>query len=283
MGFNMPATARLSTIQLQVSDLERSVLFYTSLFGFEAQSRTSNRVELRAPEGAEPLIELVEHSLGRKVSPQGQLGLFHLAILLPERRDLAHFLRHAREVGVPMGMSDHLVSEALYFSDPDGLGIEVYADKNRSSWSWDNGQLTMATQPLNLSDLLSEQNMGPFQGVPSATQMGHVHLRVGNLDDAARFYHQGLGLAKTVWNYPGALFLSFGGYHHHVGLNTWAPRAQPPQQDEAQMLSWKLTLPSQSFLDDLISNLLDLGFAVEKGELETLVRDPWGTTLLLSL
>ena len=161
----------------------------------------------------------------------GQLGLYHFAILLPDRAALGRFVAHLARIGERAGASDHLVSEALYLSDPDGLGIEVYADRPRATWRYDGQrQLAMDTRPLDLNSLVQAAGGEPWTGMPAGTVMGHVHLHVGDIERAAAFYHAALGLDKVVWSYPGALFLSAGGYHHHVGLNTWAgPGATRPR------------------------------------------------------
>ena len=140
-------------------------------------------------------------------------------------------------------MSNHLVSEAVYLSDPDGLGIEVYADRPRGTWQHEGRQLVMATEPLDVEDVVRAGGGEPWSGMPAGTTLGHVHLFVGDLDAAARFYHEGLGFDKTVWSYPGALFLSAGGYHHHLGTNTWAVGAVPAGEGDARLLEWEIVLP----------------------------------------
>jgi len=249
------------------------------VLGLEATQDAEGRASLRAPGGAEALIELVERPGAQQVRPRGRLGLFHYAILLPDRAALARFAAHAGELGLRMGMSDHLVSEALYLSDPDGLGIEVYADRPRSEWSWRDGQLVMATDPLDVGSLLAEAGVGPFQGVPAATRMGHVHLHVGSLDEADAFYHQGLGLDRTVWSYPGALFLSAGGYHHHLGLNTWAGQAPPAGEDDARLLAWTLVLPGEEDVSRAGEGMEAAGHHVTREAGRLIVADPWGTVL----
>ena len=146
-----------------------------------------------------------------------RLGLYHFAILLPDRAALGRFLAHLASTGTHVGSADHLVSEALYLRDPDGLGIEVYRDRPRSEWRSVNGELAMAVDPLDTAGVLAAGKDEPWTGMPRGTVMGHVHLHVGDIDTASRFYHDALGLDRMVWSYPGALFLSAGGYHHHLG------------------------------------------------------------------
>lgn len=176
-------------------------------------------------------------------------------------------------------MSDHLVSEALYLSDPDGLGIEVYADRPRSLWRQDGAQLVMATDPLDVDAVVQAAGSEPWSGLPPGTVIGHVHLFVGDLERAARFYHVGLGLDKIVWSYPGALFLSAGGYHHHLGTNTWAAGAQPAGPGDARLLEWEMLLPSGEDARAALASLAATGAPVVTGEREGTATDPWGTTV----
>jgi catechol 2,3-dioxygenase len=210
------------------------------------------------------------------VPRRGRLGLYHFAILLPDRSALGRFLRHLGELGERAGMADHLVSEALYLSDPDGLGIEVYADRPRASWQQHDGQLVMATESLDTAGLLGAAGPEPWSGLPAGTAIGHVHLFVGDLDRAAAFYHAGLGLDKMVWSYPGALFLAAGGYHHHLGVNTWAAGAEPAGAEDARLLEWELVVPAERDAAEALASLREGGVtASDTG----IVRDPWGTAV----
>ncbi|MBX6365824.1 MAG: VOC family protein, partial [Gemmatimonadetes bacterium] len=235
---------------------------------------------LGAASGA-PLVELRERRGARPVPERGRLGLYHYAILLPDRAALGRFLAHLRRLGVDVGMSDHLVSEALYLRDPDGLGIEVYADRPRSEWRWHGGQLAMATRPLDLRGVLAAGGGEPWTGMPAGATMGHVHLHVGDLAAAAAFYHRALGLDVVVWSYPGALFLSAGGYHHHLGLNTWAAGEPPAGEADARLLDWELVLPARSDAAAAAASLGSAGYAVAREAGAYLAADPWGTALRL--
>jgi catechol 2,3-dioxygenase len=179
------------------------------------------------------------------------------------------------------GMSDHFVSEAVYLQDPDGLGIEVYADRPRSSWRTVDRQLAMTTEQLDVDNLVAAANGEPWTGAPAGTRIGHVHLHVRDIELAEAFYHEGLGLDKVVWNYPGALFLSAGGYHHHLGTNTWAAGAPPPTEDDAHLLEWEVVLPDAASIDGAARSLESRGFAVERIGGEVVAHDPWGTQLRL--
>ena len=225
------------------------------------------------------LVELHAKAGVRPVARRGLIGLYHFAILLPTRAALGQFVRHLASIGEYAGMSDHYVSEAVYLHDPDGLGIEVYADRPRSTWRIDNRQLAMASDPLDVASLLAEAGDETWSGAPRGTTIGHVHLYVRDIDQAAAFYHDALGFDKIVWNYPGALFMSAGGYHHHLGTNTWAAGAGLATDADAQMLEWELLLPNASSVSAAAESLAERGFAVERSGGDAIARDPWGIQL----
>ena len=278
-GFKLPDVTHPGPIRLQVADLGRSVDFYRQILGFAAHAQEGVTAGLGPPDSETVLVELVERPGARPVPPRGRLGLFHVAYLLPDRPSLGRFLRHASERGVRLGMSDHLVSEAIYLSDPDGLGIEVYADRPRSAWRYDERQIVMATEPLDVRSLLSTAGDMPWRGAPQGTVVGHVHLHVGTLDEAKGFYHNALGLDQVVWNYPGALFLSAGGYHHHLGTNTWAAGAPPASEGDARLLEWSLVVPTAADAAAAARSLEASGAPVRSDGNDVLAADPWGTNL----
>src|SRR5687767_2965817 len=242
-GFRLPGATRIGQVSLQVSDLSRSVWYYERVLGLHVIQQDTDSASLGAGKDNVAIIRLEERPGARAVPRRGLLGLYHFAVLLPDRAALGRFLAHLAEIGERAGMSDHLVSEAVYLSDPDGLGIEVYADRPRETWRAVEGQLTMATKPLDAADVVSSANGERWTGAPKGTVIGHVHFYVGDIDEAAGFYHEGLGFDKIVWNYPGALFMSAGGYHHHVGTNTWAAGAPVATEKDAKLLDWELVLP----------------------------------------
>ena len=244
----LPEALTLGRVRLQVSDLARSLAFYTEVLGLRVLNEQPSEAVLGAADGT-PLVELHAVPGTRPVPPRGRLGLFHFAILLPDREALGRFITHLSAIGARAGASDHLVSEALYLNDPDGLGIEVYSDRPRSAWRHEARQLAMATEPLDLRSLVQAAGTATWTGMPAGTVMGHLHLHVGDIDAASRFYHDALGLDRIVWNYPGALFLSAGGYHHHLGLNTWAAGAPPAGPADARLLSWEMHLPGSNDVD----------------------------------
>ena len=281
-GYRLPAGLRLGAVRLQVADLDRSLAYYTQLLGLRVLERTadaSRRAVLAANDEAAPLVELHERRGANPVPRRGRLGLFHYAILLPDRPTLGRFVRHLMEHDVRAGMSDHLVSEAVYLTDPDGLGIEVYADRPRARWGHRGRELAMATEPLDVASLMEEAGAGSWSGMPAGTRMGHVHLHVGDLARAEAFYHVALGLDKVVWSYPGALFLSAGGYHHHLGVNTWAAGAPAATDEDARLLEWEIRLPAISDARAAAASLSGAGHSVVEDAGSWLVSDPWGTRL----
>ncbi|MEX2570466.1 MAG: VOC family protein [Gemmatimonadota bacterium] len=276
-GYRLPDATRVGRVRLQVAELTRSVAYYERVLGMSVLERDDTRAVLGAEGGAEPLVELHQRRSAAAVPPGGRLGLYHYAILLPDRAALGRFTVHLREIGIRAGASDHLVSEALYLQDPDGLGIEVYADRPRSSWRYENRQLAMATEPLDLESLTRAGDGERWTGMPAGTTIGHVHLHVGDIGEAEAFYHRGLGLDKVVWGYPGALFLSAGGYHHHLGVNTWARGADPAGEDDARLLDWELVLPSEADVQEALGALTIAGYGADPAGAGRSASDPWGT------
>jgi catechol 2,3-dioxygenase len=256
--------------------------------GFRVLDKQSDRASLAAHGDDTVLIELVERKGARAVPRRGRLGLYHYAILLPDRPSLGKFLVHLSELGVYAGMSDHLVSEALYLTDPDGLGIEVYADRPRTQWKHEQRQLAMATNPLDVQNLVAATKGEKWTGMPAGTKVGHVHLYVGDIDQAAAFFHEGLGFDKVVWSYPGALFLSAGGYHHHLGTNTWAAGAPRAEEDDARLLEWTVLVRSASEAAAAAKSIASAGYKVEQNPAEGtrgeswVATDPWGTNVRLA-
>jgi catechol 2,3-dioxygenase len=169
------------------------------------------------------------------------------------------------------------VSEALYLPDPDGLGIEVYADRPRSSWRWREGELEMATDPLDLDAVMAAGAGEPWTGMPRGTRIGHLHLHVGAIDRAASFYADALGLAPTVRSYPGALFLSAGSYHHHLGVNTWAGDAAAPAPGDARLLEWTIVTSERGAAAAAAERVARAGHPVAQSDEGWLLTDPWGT------
>jgi len=287
----LPDATSLGPVVLQVSDLEQSVAFYERVLGLHVLSRANGaaggRVVLGVHHTTTPLLVLQAGRDGGSAIPasRGRLGLFHFAILLPDRAALGRFVRHLASLGIRAGAGDHLVSEAFYLDDPDGLGIEVYADRPRTEWRRVGRELALATDPVDVPGLIAAAGSTPWGGMPSGTVMGHLHLHVGDLDQASAFYHDVLGFDRMVWSYPGALFLGAGGYHHHLGTNIWAgPTARPAAVDEARLLEWTIVLPSAAEVEAVAARLVRAGAPLTRdgGAGDVVTRDPWGTTLRIS-
>jgi catechol 2,3-dioxygenase len=278
-AYRLPDETHVGRVRLQVSDLARSTTYYRDVLGLTVTHQEPDSVQLSVPSGPDYLIEL-RHERGTRPVPRGGvLGLYHFAILLPSRVALGQFVRHLARRQVQFGAADHLVSEAIYLWDPDGLGIEVYADRPRDSWQTNERELVMTTDRLDLHALVeSAQEAATWATMPANTRMGHMHLSVGDLEMASRFFHSALGFDTTVWTYPGALFMSAGGYHHHLGTNTWALGARVATPSDARLLEWELVVPRAADVAAAADSLQREGYAVRDGA----ANDPWGTTLRLT-
>lgn len=279
-GFHLPDDTHVGSVHLQVRDLDTSLRFYAQVLGLRALDRTGSAASLGVPDGGHPLIRLHANA-GVRHARRGAFGLYHYAILLPDRGSLGRFAAHLARRGVEAGMADHLVSEAIYLSDPDGLGIEVYADRPRSAWRHHDRELAMTTDPLDVEDVMAAGGGAAWDGAPPGTTVGHVHLHVGNLRDAEAYYHGALGFEKVVWSYPGALFFSAGGYHHHLGTNTWS-RGPSAREDEARLLEWQLVLPDAGSVRAAERSLREGGYSAAAGDTDVVTRDPWGTVVRLT-
>jgi catechol 2,3-dioxygenase len=279
-GYRLPAATRLGGVVLRVSDLARSVDYYETVLGLRVLSRSADEAVLTPHGDDRALVTLRERKGARPHPSRGRLGLFHFAILMPDRPSLARFVGHLLEIGVRPGAGDHGVSEAFYLQDPDNLGIEVYADRPRTTWQRRGRELAMGTDPMDIENLLAAAGDAPWTGMPNGTVMGHLHLHVGDLATTTKFYSESLGMDRMVWSYPGALFLAAGGYHHHLGTNLWAgPTATPPGEDEAQLLEWTMVLPTAQDVTATVQSLTRSGASVLHEGTSAIVADPWGTRL----
>ena len=274
----------LGPVRLTVAELDRSRAFYERAIGLRASDRDDGTLAL-GPAGEPPLIELRGDSAAPRLNRRAP-GLYHLAILVPTRRDLAFALARLAEARWPLdGASDHLVSEALYLSDPDGNGIEIYRDRPREQWPRSGDRLEMATLPLDLDGLIDElRDASELQSqAPAGTRIGHVHLQVADIAEAETFYHGVLGFDVTVRGYPGALFVSAGGYHHHVGLNTWhSAGAAPATEGSVGLRSFTVELPSEAERAAVVARVRAAGIATSDVPDGVLVRDPFGTAVILT-
>lgn len=280
-GYRLPDATHLGRVRLQVADLERSLAYYENVLGMRTIRRTSDSVSL-GPHGEDrEIVHLRQLKSARPVPRRGLLGLYHFAILLPDRASLGRFVAHLAEIGMRAGMSDHFVSEAVYLTDPDGLGIEVYADRPRDAWRYDERQLHMTTNHLDVDDVVKAAGGERWTGMPAGTVLGHVHLYVDDIATAEAFYHAALGFDKVVWSYPGALFMSAGGYHHHLGTNTWAQGAPPATDADARLLEWEIIVPTKQDAEEAARHVKAAGYPVKEETGEWVLTDPWGTSLRL--
>jgi catechol 2,3-dioxygenase len=257
-GFRLPADIRIGRVRLQVADLDRSVTWYRDAMGFALLSHDGARAALG---GDTVILEVHEQPGVRPVPHRGRLGLYHFAVLLPSRGDLGRFLRAQAERGTRFSAADHAFSEALYLVDPDGITMEVYADRPRSEWAVRDRQYVGVTEPLDSAAVVAAAGTARWAGMPAGTALGHVHLYVGALGIASSFYHDGLGFDRVIWSYPGALFVSAGGYHHHVGLNVWAAGAPRATAGDARMIDWELVVPDTATQLGALHSIGAAGFA----------------------
>jgi catechol 2,3-dioxygenase len=280
----IPPDTSIGKVRLRVADLDDLTTFYERVIGLEAIERDGDVTRLAAADG-EPLIELVGAPDAPR-APSFSTGLFHLAILVPNRAELARSVKRVAGAGWRLtGASDHLVSEALYLQDPEGNGIELYRDRPREEWRHQGNELAMATLPLDLESVLGElgPDEGPANGMPSGTTVGHVHLQVADIPAAEAFYNRALGLDVMVRSYPGALFLAAGGYHHHLGLNTWQSQGAPAPPEGALGLDrYELALPSVAERDSAADRLAEAGADHERLDEGVLATDPSGNRVLLT-
>jgi catechol 2,3-dioxygenase len=266
-----------------VADLERSLSYYRQAVGLQVLSVEGRRASLGV-DGHE-LLRLVEEPSAKPA--RGYSGLYHFALLLPERTDLARWLAHATRDRVALvGLSDHFVSEALYLSDPDEHGIEIYWDRPREVWE---GQVAgrMTTLPLDVEDLLAElpgrPSEEPFDGLPSGTRMGHVHLKVARIPETLAFYRDVLGFGLMAQLGTHALFMSAGGYHHHLGANTWESAGAPAAPaGTAALRHATIVLPDADELGLVLDRVRASGYDIEQSAAGPLVRDPSGVPLLFA-
>ncbi|MCB2179928.1 VOC family protein [bacterium] len=252
--------AKLGIMRLAVADLAAEKEFYQQKMGFAVLDESGESVLLGTEEN--PLLRLESRPKGYR-DPQSA-GLYHIAFLLPSRSDLANWLEHyASQESYLDGVGDHLVSEALYLHDPEGNGIEVYRDRPRDEWTFENGNVVMGTESIDLNDLIQDRTGEPYRGAPAGTKNGHIHLAVANVPEESDFYQNVLGMGLQA-EYYSARFLSAGGYHHHIGLNSWE-RSAKRQQDENRLglLDYEIVLPNQEALGAIETRLDESGYALE--------------------
>ena len=277
----LPPQTSIGHVHLVVADLASVRSFYQDALGFKVAGMVGDTTFLSST-GQYPFLLLLTHRSDARPRPRRSAGLYHFAILFPSRADLAGALRRLLEVGWPLeGASDHGVSEAIYLHDPEGNGIEIYADRDRGRWPRRGSDLAMWTQPLDVDALLATARSG-WEGMPTATRVGHIHLHVGDLHRSEAFYSGVLGFDVMVRAYPGALFLAAGGYHHHIGLNIWAGPNVPPADPQTRGLrAFAVRLPDRDALADAVRRVRDAGVEIEAAtdhgyHLTVTMRDPDG-------
>jgi catechol 2,3-dioxygenase len=270
----LPADIRMGPVHLTVSDLERGIDYYRRAIGLQLIDRQGEEASLGTEESM--LLRLVEVP-GAKRAP-GRTGLYHFALLLPSRQALGGALRNlvATQTRITGG-ADHLVSEAIYLDDPDGNGIEIYRDRPRESWTVREGMVQMDTLPLDFEGILNEPGGGETAAyaLPAQTVMGHVHLHVSRLEEAVRFYREVVGFDLVLRFGGSAAFLSAGGYHHHLGANTWAGVGVPaPPEGSVGLRYYVVVLPDKGVLQALTGRLQPAKIAYESAATGLFVRDP---------
>jgi catechol 2,3-dioxygenase len=275
--YRLPDTAHISYVHLRVGDLDRATAFYHDRLGFRVIDQHSSTVSLSASGTAPSQIILTEHP-GARPRPPRTTGLYHTAIRLPDRRALARVLRQLVEYGWWLqGAADHLVSEALYLPDAENNGVELYADRPRDQWVWDGDQVEMSTEALDINGLLAQADAAPWNGIDPRTNIGHMHLNVSDLDRSEAFYCDLLGFDVMQRSYPGALFVSAGGYHHHIGLNIWKGHgAPPPPPDAMGLIGFGIALPDEPNRRALIEQVRSAGAAVDESNELAQLTDPDG-------
>lgn len=254
----LPAATSIHSVTLIVKDLGRALDFYEGILGYRRLQRDGNRVTLGASETGPGFLTLEEHRDARPRPVQAP-GLFHTAFLYPNRTELARVLKRSVQRGARFqGFADHLVSEALYLADPEGNGVELYADRPREKWTWIDSSVQMATEPLDLEGLMAELDKadGHWDGTPPDVRIGHVHLQVSDLAKAEEFWSGKVGFDVVTRNYPGALFVSAGGYHHHLGMNIWNSRRQSiPDGPLTGLQEFAISIPTNDGRKDLAQRL----------------------------
>ncbi|MGH9877718.1 MAG: VOC family protein [Nitrososphaerales archaeon] len=289
-GFNIDPLMKIGYVSLNVSDIQRSLEFYQSVLGFRILGKPSNDKALLTNDGnSSHLVELLRGGTGKTSSQiTKRAGLYHFAILLPERKYLADILLSLREKRNKVhfdGLADHLVSEAIYIRDPDFNGIEIYRDRPVSEWNCNGSQIEMATLRLDTDNLLKEATKGGWKNMPLGTKIGHVHLRVRNLVKAMKFYHEILGLNLTT-TYPGAYFFAADNYHHHIAANTWLGRGiEPASPDRLGLNHFAIKLSNEQEYEKVVKRFaqykVDDQDNGSQGSSSVFVRDYDGITIRL--
>lgn len=283
MGFHRKPTTFIGHVKVKVENLQRSIQFYKDVLGFDVLEQTASAVKLTT-DGKTSFLSLEQPE--DVIPKQGRTtGLYHFAILLPDQAALANIVLHLVEKGIRFGSSDHLVSEALYLHDPDGNEIEIYRDRVPSEWNWNGDEVKMTVDPLDFENLLKHATPGkPWQKMPAETVMGHIHLHVSELNKTEEFYVKGLGMDVVNRFGAQALFLSYGKYHHHVGVNTWnGVGAPPPAKNSVGLESFTLIFDNEEARKQAVTNLKQIGAEVLEENNLFITFDPSGNRIELAV
>jgi catechol 2,3-dioxygenase len=286
----LPADARIGRVRLRVGDLDRALAFYQGVLGLNVSRDDGQRVTLSAPRdsdggshssGRELLVLEARRGLAHRPARPVMTGLYHVALLVPNRRALGRTLLHLNQSGYPLrGMSDHAVSESLYLDDPDGNGLEIYADRPRSMWPVRDGIVQMTVDPMDLAGVIAagREQPGPWTGLPAETIVGHLHFTVSRLEPSVAFYRDVIGF-DVMMRIPSLVAVSAGGYHHHLNLNTWAGERAPRDSDEIAGLSrWELRVSDDNARRALMERFRTAGALAPSSEGVT-ARDPDGVAV----
>lgn len=283
----LPDRTRIYNVDLRVTDRARALAFYRDMLGLRVVESDVKKAALSA-NGQRPALLNLHFEPDASPRRPRTTGLYHVALRLPDRAGLANVVRHLLDQGWPLqGAADHRVSEAIYLTDPDGNGLELYVDRPRDAWVYDNGQIAMTTQPLNVEGLLDEADPDQLGQLAPETVVGHMHLHVGDLKQAELFYHKLLGLDVTQRSYPGALFMAAGGYHHHLGVNIWAGRNAPrPLPDAVGLIAFGVCIPDEAAWQAVIDRMTGAGVTTEELRAEGCIQrvrvwDPDGNAVEL--
>jgi catechol 2,3-dioxygenase len=274
----LPAATKLGPLILRVADEKRALALYEQIIGLKVIDRQNGKIALGAGKESFLILDVVPGAPSRP--RKGTTGLYHIAILLPDRAALGSAITRIASAGIKLGAADHNVSEAIYLYDADGNGIEIYRDRPRHEWNWSDGIVTMGNGPLDFEGILAEGSKEERdEHVPAGTRIGHIHLQVADLAQAERFYCGVLGFVKTAAR-DGALFVSAGGYHHHIGLNVWdSHNALPPPAMTAGLVEFTINLPDAAEIAAVKNRIEDAGIKVANRKKGIIVDDPWKTKI----
>lgn len=282
--YQIPATTHLGEVSLRISNLDRSIQFYTEVVGLKLLER-SDKVATLTADGKQSLLRLEQLTDAVTMPVRSTSGLYHFAILLPDRKSLGLALRNLAESGIEIGQGDHLVSEAFYISDPDQNGIEIYADRARDTWKRDaDNNYIMSSDPVDVESLFALATNEPWQGLPAGTVIGHVHFHVRSLEESRRFYTGVLGF-DIVGNFANmsALFVSAGGYHHHIGLNIWAGTGAPVNPANATGIDYfTIIYDGKEQLEQAIEQLRQSNTSIEQQGKDWFTIDPQNIRIRLT-